>query len=253
MAYKVYEAAKHLNCSEDKLIEFLETLGFNYVFRLSVIREDAYDKAREYFSKPKYRVFDMAKEFNRDEQVIIDFLNKRRIKVKNRFSGVDAKAYELVKTNFAHRKSVEYAPSPPVSKPALPANFDYHPLLKKFDVAALEKSAIKYFDAVLSVTNELLKILQEYEKAQAETIAQSLKMTFKLNAKFTDNPLLTPEENSLLAAVTSGTRTYAPKKKILFVKAQTEKFSERLEKICDSENYSAFFAAHKNLVASVVN
>ncbi len=76
-----------------------------------------------------------------------------------------------------------------------------------------------------------------------------------------------------------------PKRKILFVKAQAEKFSERLEKINDSENYFAdlaaleseprpsfellvenlariisdtqrkvdFFAEHKNLVANVVS
>ena len=61
-------------------------------------------------SKPiKYRIYDMAKEFNQEEQVIIDFLNKRRIKVKNRFSGVESDAYELVKANFARRKPVEPA------------------------------------------------------------------------------------------------------------------------------------------------
>ena len=64
-------------------------------------------------SKPtKYRIYDMAKEFNQEEQVIIDFLNKRRIKVKNRFSGVESEAYELVKANFARRKPVEPAPQP---------------------------------------------------------------------------------------------------------------------------------------------
>ena len=69
-------------------------------------------------SKPtKYRIYDMAKEFNQDEQVIIDFLNKRRIKVKNRFSGVETEAYELVKANFARRKPVEPAPKPE-QKPA---------------------------------------------------------------------------------------------------------------------------------------
>ena len=77
-------------------------------------------------SKPiKYRIYDMAKEFNQEDQVIIDFLNKRRIKVKNRFSGVESEAYELVKANFARRKPVEPAPKPeqksqpqPKQKPA---------------------------------------------------------------------------------------------------------------------------------------
>ncbi|MBR1646310.1 MAG: translation initiation factor IF-2 [Selenomonadaceae bacterium] len=65
-------------------------------------------------SKPiKYRIFDMAKEFNQDAQVIIDFLNKRKIKVKNRYSGVESDAYELVKAQFGRRKPVE-EPKPEV-------------------------------------------------------------------------------------------------------------------------------------------
>ena len=68
-------------------------------------------------SKPiKYRIYDMAKEFNQDEQVIIDFLNKRRIKVKNRFTGVEEDAYQVVKSAFGRRKPVESVE--PVEKPA---------------------------------------------------------------------------------------------------------------------------------------
>ena len=77
-------------------------------------------------SKPiKYRIYDMANEFNQDVQVIIDFLNKRKIKVKNRFSGVEEDAYEMVKSAFARRKPVEpekpaEAPKPQ-TKPQKPA------------------------------------------------------------------------------------------------------------------------------------
>ena len=61
-------------------------------------------------SKPiKYRVYDMANEFNQDVRVIIDFLNKRKIKAKNQFTSVDEAAYELVKAQFARRKPVEPA------------------------------------------------------------------------------------------------------------------------------------------------
>ncbi|MBQ6006003.1 MAG: hypothetical protein IJL14_07125, partial [Selenomonadaceae bacterium] len=64
-------------------------------------------------SKPtKYRVYDMANEFNQDVQVIIDFLNKRKIKVKNRFTGVEEDAYQLVKAQFGRRKPVEPAQKP---------------------------------------------------------------------------------------------------------------------------------------------
>ena len=62
-------------------------------------------------SKPiKYRIYDMANEFNQDAQVIIDFLNKRKVKVKNRFTGVEEEAYQMVKANFGRRKPVEPEP-----------------------------------------------------------------------------------------------------------------------------------------------
>ena len=70
-------------------------------------------------SKPiKYRIYDMANEFNQDVQSIINFLNKRKVKVKNQFSGVETEAYEMVKAQFGRRKPVEPAPKPPEeSKP----------------------------------------------------------------------------------------------------------------------------------------
>ena len=53
---------------------------------------------------PKYRIFELAKEFNQDSQFLVDFLKKRKIKVANRFSAVDEEAYTLLKENFARRK-----------------------------------------------------------------------------------------------------------------------------------------------------
>ena len=69
-------------------------------------------------SKPtKYRIFDMANEFNQDVQVIIDFLNKRKIKVKNRFSGVEQDAYDLVKAQFGRRNKPKAEPPKVEVKP----------------------------------------------------------------------------------------------------------------------------------------
>lgn len=119
----------------------------------------------------------------------------------------------------------------------LTANFNYRPILAKYDVAAVNKSAIKYFDAVLSVTDELLNVLQEYEATQSETIAEFLKITLKLGAKYTDNPNLTSEENSLLSERQKILARHLeigidePKRRILSVKAQAEKFFERLDAI----------------------
>ncbi|MBE8954423.1 MAG: translation initiation factor IF-2 [Quinella sp. 2Q5] len=64
-------------------------------------------------SKPvKYRIYDMANEFNQDVQVIIDFLNKRKVKAKNRFSGVEEDAYQMVKAQFGRRNKKPEAPAP---------------------------------------------------------------------------------------------------------------------------------------------
>ncbi len=83
-------------------------------------------------SKPaKYRIYDMANEFNQDAQVIIDFLNKRKVKVKNRYNSVEEDAYEMVKAQFGRRvkpKPAEPEPKAEVKpqpqqqvKPAKPA------------------------------------------------------------------------------------------------------------------------------------
>ncbi|MBQ3725948.1 MAG: hypothetical protein IJR52_00550 [Selenomonadaceae bacterium] len=173
----------------------------------------------------------------------------------------------------------------------LTANFDYRQLLAHYDTAAVDRSAIKYFDAATGVADELLEALNEYEAAQATTIAECLKIALKLKAKYTDNPNLTPEENSLLAerqkflAQRLELGTDAPKKKILSVKVQAEKFFARLETInsgknsirelaalqteprpsfellvenlariiLDTQRKVDFFVAHKNFVAGVVN
>lgn len=140
--------------------------------------------------------------------------------------------------NFPEEK---FVPSPVVKQNQirLTANFNYRPILAKYDVAAVNKSAIKYFDAVLSVTDELLNVLQEYETSQSETIAEFLKITLNLGAKYTDNPNLTEEENSLLSerqkilARRLEIGIDAPKRRILSVKAQAERFFERLDAIND--------------------
>ncbi|MBR4384579.1 MAG: hypothetical protein IKP64_13605, partial [Selenomonadaceae bacterium] len=70
-------------------------------------------------SKPiKYIIYKLAEEFNQDAQVIIDFLTKRKVKAKNRFSSVDEAAYDLLKAQFGRRKPVEPPkPEPPKVEP----------------------------------------------------------------------------------------------------------------------------------------
>ncbi len=171
----------------------------------------------------------------------------------------------------------------------LTANFDYRALLAHYDTAALDKSPIKYFDALSNMTDEFLNVLEEYETAQAETIAEFSKVAGKLKAKYAEDPNLTPEENYLFAerqkflARRLEIDTDAPKQKILFVKTQAKNFFTRLE-VINSDNNSIrelaelqaepradfelvvenlariildtqrrvdFFAAHKDFVSSI--
>lgn len=62
--------------------------------------------------------------------------------------------------------------------------FNYFPILSKYDLSATSKSPIKYFESILSLSDELLGILDEYETAQSETIAEFLKIALKLNEKY---------------------------------------------------------------------
>ena len=66
---------------------------------------------------PKYRIFELAEEFNQESQSIVDFLKKRKIKVANRFSAVGEEVYAVLKETFARRKPAEEAPAKPAPAP----------------------------------------------------------------------------------------------------------------------------------------
>lgn len=123
----------------------------------------------------------------------------------------------------------------------LTANFNYRPILAKFDTAAINKSVIKYSDAVIKLADELLGILQEYETAQAATITEFLPISIKLNAPFKKNPDLTPEENFLLRkrqkflAQRLDFGFEAVEAQILSVKAQAEGLAVQIDRISRSE------------------
>ena len=51
----------------------------------------------------KYRIFELEKEFNQSSQTIIEFLKKRKIKVKNSFSAIDEEAYNILQESLPKR------------------------------------------------------------------------------------------------------------------------------------------------------
>ncbi len=118
----------------------------------------------------------------------------------------------------------------------------YEKILLICDTEELKKSPIKYFDAVLSVTDILLYILQDYETAHADKIAECLTIAHNLNANHVDNPNLTEEENKLLAerqkflAERLELGIDEPKRRILLAKEEAENFFARLDKINGEEN-----------------
>ena len=59
----------------------------------------------------KYRIFELAKEFNQDSQFLLDFLKKRKIKVANRFSAVDEEVYAMLKESLPRRKATVETPT----------------------------------------------------------------------------------------------------------------------------------------------
>ena len=80
----------------------------------------------------------------------------------------------------------------------LTANFDYRPILAKYDAARSGRSFIKYANAVINVANEFLDILQEYTNAQEATIAEISAAARKIFADFDNEVKLTQEESSQL-------------------------------------------------------
>lgn len=60
---------------------------------------------------PKYRIFELEKEFNQSGQAIIEFLKKRKIKVANKFSAVGEEVYAVLKETFSRRKPAPEQPT----------------------------------------------------------------------------------------------------------------------------------------------
>lgn len=124
----------------------------------------------------------------------------------------------------------------------LTATFNYKPLLAKYDVKAVENSLIQYYEAVLSVTNEFLGILQEYEDAQSETITALTQIALKLTEKYTDSPHLTDDENNLLKDRQNFLARHLEfgadevKAQILTFKSQAEELAVKLDTVTRGKN-----------------
>ena len=124
----------------------------------------------------------------------------------------------------------------------LTADFNYKPILAKYDAKSVDSSIIQYYESVLSVTDSILGILQEYESSQVETISEFSRLALQLEAKYTDSPHLTEEENGLLRQrqqFLAGRLELGMddvKAQILSLREQAEALAVRLDKITHGKN-----------------
>lgn len=124
----------------------------------------------------------------------------------------------------------------------LSSEFDYTALLAKYDVKAINKSVIKYYQAVQQWTCELINKLDDYEEQKEAVIRDFNLIGLKLSKKYEKNSKLTDEENTLLAErqrylsnkLSLGMNNI--KSKILAVKKQADDLEMRIDEIDNSPN-----------------
>ena len=130
----------------------------------------------------------------------------------------------------------------------LSSEFDYTQLLAKYNLAEIDKSIIKYYQAVQKWTDELLEKLNYFEQQKENVINDFNVISLKLSKKYEENGNLTAEENSLLRKrqqffknkLSLGMSTV--KNQLLLVKQQADDLEEHIDDINNDENSFALMA-----------
>lgn len=78
------------------------------------------------------------------------------------------------------------------------ANFDYMTLLNKYDIASIDKSIIKYYEAVQQWIDELMEYLADFEQQKESVIQDCNQIGLQLSTTYKDDSNLTEAENELL-------------------------------------------------------
>lgn len=78
------------------------------------------------------------------------------------------------------------------------ANFDYKTLLNKYDIASIDKSIIKYYEAVQKWIDELMEYLADFEQQKEGVIQDCNQIGLQLSTTYKDDRNLTEAENELL-------------------------------------------------------
>ena len=126
---------------------------------------------------------------------------------------------------------------------------DQKTLLDAFDVAAVDRSPLRFADAVSSVADILLNNIAQFESAHSDDIAKLSHLSLKLDSKYVDSPRLSEGENLLLAnrqqalAQRIDLGINDVRDQILSIKSQAEDISARLDRINHMSNSLAELAA----------
>lgn len=78
------------------------------------------------------------------------------------------------------------------------ANFNYKTLLNKYDIASIDKSIIKYYEAVQKWIDELMEYLADFEQQKESVIQDCNQIGLQLSTVYKDDSNLTEAENELL-------------------------------------------------------
>ena len=184
--------------------------------------------------KPIYYVYDgegvckETKPYNKSSSEELTKLYKKMYTEKN----------QIVKE--INRISEELNKSSSQSK--ISTDFNYEEFLEKYDVESIDKSIIKYYQAVQKWTTELIDKLDDYEKEKEEIIKDFNIISLKLSKEYEDSKSLTEEENELLKKrqkyfekkLSLGMNT--TKRKLISVKEDADNIEYRLDEIDDGDN-----------------
>lgn len=121
-------------------------------------------------------------------------------------------------------------------------NLDYTTLLSKYDIASIDKSVIKYYEAVQKWIDELMEYLANFEQQKENVIQDCNQIGLQLSTTYKDDSNLTEAENELLK-----NRQYYFKDKLalgmdkvktnlLKVKQQADNIEYTINEIDDGDN-----------------
>ena len=106
-----------------------------------------------------------------------------------------------------------------------------------YNIAEIDKSIIKYYEAVKSLAVKFIEKLETYENEHQETLQEFIKISLQLESRYVDNPNLTSDENGSMSARQKYLAQHLQlgldevKKKILSFKEQAELLENRIEDI----------------------